>query len=127
FRAWLERSAAGRRVNDMIDAADAAVIVAGSALAGQLRDGIDAVREMHNRKQDFRETMRQDAKYTREAIDPATGREYTVDVYPDGQGQKVNVRDNEAGTVIQPGMPETIGVTMDEGKRSVETEVTESL
>jgi len=66
-------------------------------------------------------------KYTREAVDPATGREYTVDVYPDGHGQKVNVRDDEAGTVIEPGMPETLGVTMDEGKRSVETEVTESL
>src|SRR5208337_4729643 len=58
----------------------------------------------------------------REAIDPATGKDYTVDVYPDGQGQKVNVRDNDAGTVIQTGAPETLAVTMDEGERWVETE-----
>jgi len=60
IRGRLEQSAIGRRVNDAIDAADAAVVVTGATLAGQIRDGVDGVREAHHRKQDFREIARQD-------------------------------------------------------------------
>jgi hypothetical protein len=42
-------------------------------------------------------------RYTRDLIDPVTGKEYTLNVYPYSWGYKYDIRDNEQGTVIQDG------------------------
>nr|WP_294512699.1 hypothetical protein [uncultured Rhodopila sp.] len=56
-------------------------------------------------------------RYTREVVDPISGREYTVNVSPYSWGYKYEVRDNESGEVLrESNMQPNLSVAMEDAQ-----------
>nr|WP_294567413.1 hypothetical protein [uncultured Rhodopila sp.] len=60
-------------------------------------------------------------RYTREVVDPISGREYTVNVSPYSWGYKYEVRDNESGEVLrESNMQPNLNVAMEDAQSWIE-------
>ncbi len=61
-------------------------------------------------------------RYTRDVIDPVTGEDFTLNVYPYSWGYKYEVRDNAQGDVVQTsGLMPSLSIAMQEGLQWIET------